>query len=164
MKRISLFGMSLIVLFSSCAKSIVTEEEFPIVEQALEDFAGQLGTTLADKDALSLAISGYLESHDKAFYGSTVTVLDSNGAAAYSPYVYRHKNGFIHTDELMNPSYDINNQAWLRAPIDQGQSVWSEPYFDEGGGEVWMRTRSVPIYLGPVIVAVATTDVSVKKP
>lgn len=164
MKSFSLVLLSVLTILVSCSKDLATEDEFPIVEQALDDFAAQLGNTLFDKDALTLAIRAYLEDQDEFFYGSTVTVLDSAGLAVYSPYVYRHNNGFIETDDLMDPGYDINNQAWLREPIDRGVSVWSEPYFDAGGGEIWMRTRSVPIYEGPVIVAVATTDVRVEKP
>eukprot|EP00889_Picochlorum_renovo_P007185 jgi/Picre1/34215/NNA_001689.t1 len=70
----------------------------------------------------------------------------------------------------MASSYSINEQAWLREPIDQGKAIWTDPYFDEGGGSIWMRTRSYPIFNSTSgsenddIVAVATTDIRVEAP
>jgi sigma-B regulation protein RsbU (phosphoserine phosphatase) len=65
---------------------------------------------------------------------------------------------------LAEPAYQIDEQAWLRLPIDSGYAIWTEPYFDSGGGEVWMRTRAVPVIVGSEIVAVATTDIEVEEP
>ena len=136
------------------------------VAQELAVFASELEADLpTDTSALKVRISSYLSSHPSVFYGTTVTLLDTNGLAVYSPYVYR-PNGMdlVYTNSLMDSAYQINSQSWLRAPIDQAMSVWTEPYFDEGGGDIWMKTRSVPIYQNGSIRAVATTDVRVKKP
>ncbi|MFN6244412.1 MAG: hypothetical protein ACK4Y8_08670 [Bacteroidota bacterium] len=36
--------------------------------------------------------------------------------------------------------------------------MWTAPYFDAGGGNIWMKTRSVPVKVNGKIIAVATTD------
>ena len=61
----------------------------------------------------------------------------------------------------MDSSYQINSQLWLREPIDGGVPIWTEPYFDAGGGDIWMKTRAVPVYINGKIKAVATTDMSI---
>ena len=42
-------------------------------------------------------------------------------------------------------------------------SIWTPPYFDEGGGEIWMITRSVPARDAGGVFAV-TTDLPVDDP
>ncbi|KAI8111513.1 hypothetical protein M9435_004013 [Picochlorum sp. BPE23] len=151
---------------------VVSDNDLASIASSLEIFADSLDTlTLSNKTALSEAIVAYLESHGPEYFGSTVTVLNKNGTAAYSPYVYHDDaDNLIQTDDLMAPSYSINEQAWLREPIDQGKAIWTDPYFDEGGGSIWMRTRSYPIFNSTSgsenddIVAVATTDIRVEAP
>lgn len=148
---------------------VVSDNDLASIASSLEIFADSLDS-LSNKTALSEAIVAYLESHGPEYFGSTVTVLNKNGTAAYSPYVYHDDaDNLIQTDDLMAPSYSINEQAWLREPIDQGKAIWTDPYFDEGGGSIWMRTRSYPIFNSTSgseddIVAVATTDIRVEAP
>ena len=136
------------------------------VAQELAVFASELEASLpTDTSALKVRIATYLGSHPSVFYGATVALLDTNGLVVSSPYVYRPDGvELVYSNGLMDSAYQINSQSWLRAPIDQATSVWTEPYFDEGGGDIWMKTRSVPIYQNGSIRAVATTDVRVKKP
>jgi sigma-B regulation protein RsbU (phosphoserine phosphatase) len=62
-----------------------------------------------------------------------------------------------------NYRYDV--QDWYTLPRDLGHSIWTEPYFDEGAGNILMVTYAVPIrpagrtngFLG-----VATCDVSLE--
>ena len=42
--------------------------------------------------------------------------------------------------------------------------VWTSPYFDAGGGEIWMITRSVPARDSAGIFAIVTTDLPVDGP
>lgn len=136
-----------------------------LVAKELAFFVADLEKRLpTDNSALKVRIGDYLSSHPSVFYGATVALIDSNGVVAYSPYVHR-PNGIdlVFSNSLMDPAYQINKQTWLRAPIDQATSVWTEPYFDKGGGDIWMRTHSVPIYQNGKVVGVATTDVRVEK-
>jgi sigma-B regulation protein RsbU (phosphoserine phosphatase) len=52
---------------------------------------------------------------------------------------------------------------WFQLPAQMHRAVWTEPYYDEGGGNIVMATYAVPVHLrdDPVPVsAVATGDVS----
>ena len=47
-------------------------------------------------------------------------------------------------------------------PIKNRKAVWSEPYFDEGAGNIKMVTYSLPVYKNGEIIAVATMDVALE--
>ncbi len=63
----------------------------------------------------------------------------------YAPYVYKKDNKII-VDNLDDPSYEYFFQDWYQIPVHLDSSIWSEPYFDEGGGNILMTTYSVPFY------------------
>ena len=48
--------------------------------------------------------------------------------------------------DLDNADYDYRTKDWFKLPIASLESTWSEPYFDEGGGDVLMTTFSVPFF------------------
>lgn len=152
--------ISISLLFSSCKKDSTTTPE-QIVETTLNDFVTTLVSnppTTADvsnRVKQYLLTSGYPPNY---FYGSTVTLLDSNGVATYSPYWYRNVDSLMMIDLAADTSYHINSQSWLRQAIDSRAAIWTAPYFDAGGGNIWMKTRSVPVIVNGKIIAVATTD------
>ncbi len=152
---------------TACRKVPVADaDDQAVVAQELAIFASELEAGLpSDTSAVKVRIATFLSSQPTVFYGATVALLDTNGLVVSSPYVYR-PNGvdLVHSNGLMDSAYQINSQPWLRAPIDQAASVWTAPYFDEGGGGIWMRTRAVPIYQNGSIRAIATTDVRVEEP
>jgi hypothetical protein len=160
-KSVGFFLLIFTLLFiGSCKK----EEDFrPAVEASMAVFATSLQSDLPTTATVSERVRIYLTGHPGYFFGSTVTLLDANGIATTSPYWYRN-NGSLLSKELVVPSYKIDTQVWLRKPIDLKQPYWTEPYFDAGGGEIWMRTYSVPIIINNNVVAVATTDLAVEKP
>jgi sigma-B regulation protein RsbU (phosphoserine phosphatase) len=167
MNRNFLAFIAVFLVLSGCQKVPLADvDDQALVVQELDLFAAQLASSFpADSNELKSLLAEYVSTHPAVFFGATVAVLNANGQVEYSPYVYR-PNGkdIVHSNGLMDSTYQINEQAWLRDPIDQGISVWTEPYFDEGGGNIWMQTRAVPIILGGVVRAVATTDVRVKRP
>ena len=133
------------------------------VVSALDDLAAELATARpADAAAYTELLQSYLESNPE-FYGSAVALLDRDGAVTTSPYVYRTAEGYAATD-LAAPSYNIDAQVWVTAPLAANAGVWTEPYFDSGGGEIWMITRSVPVRDGEDIFAIVTTDLPVDDP
>lgn len=82
-----------------------------------------------------------------------------------APYLSRSLNGaIVHTD-LAAPSYNYPAQHWYTMPKQLHAPVWSEPYFDDGGGNVVMTTYSVPFYRMKNGVrrfaGIATSDISV---
>ena len=90
-------------------------------------------------------------------------MLDRNGRTTDSSYIYRNADGYA-TLDLAVPSYGIESQAWVTEPLAANAGVWTAPYFDAGGGETWMVTRSVPVSDAEGILALITTDLPVEAP
>lgn len=78
----------------------------------------------------------------------------------FSPYAYHDSTG-IHTKQLNTKEYDYLHQEWYTKPISEGKGVWSDPYLDEGGGEVMMITYSQPLINSQgEIYAIQTADIA----
>ena len=133
------------------------------VVAALDTLAAELAAERpADAAAYTERLRAYLEAHP-AFYGSAAALLDRAGKITTSPYVYRTAAGYA-TLDLAVPSYNIEAQAWVTAPLTANAGVWTAPYFDAGGGEIWMITRSVPVRDAEGVFALVTTDLPVDAP
>jgi class 3 adenylate cyclase/HAMP domain-containing protein len=63
----------------------------------------------------------------------------------FCPYCFR-KNGQIKITYLGSNAYRYFYWDWYQMPKELNRPVWSEPYFDEGGGNIIMSTYSVPFY------------------
>ena len=133
------------------------------VVTALDTLAAELVEDQpADAAAYTERLQAYLEDHP-SFFGIAAALLDRSGAVITSPYVYRTADGYASLD-LAAPSYNIKAQDWFTAPLAADAGVWTDPYFDAGGGEVWMVTRSVPVRDAEGIFAIITTDLAVDAP
>ncbi len=128
--------------------------------------AAALDTLVADRPADAAAyterLQAYLEVHP-AFFGSAAVLLDRSGAVITSPYVYRTDDGYA-TKDVAVPSYNIEAQDWFTATLAANAGVWTDAYFDAGGGDIWMITRSVPVRDDEGIFAIITTDLAVDAP
>jgi len=60
----------------------------------------------------------------------------------FAPYFYKKGGGLNFTDL----TYDYFFWDWYQIPKELNRPAWTEPYFDEGGGEIIMATYSVPFY------------------
>lgn len=67
-----------------------------------------------------------------------------NPKRGFAAYFYYDQGEISYTDLAGN--YDYVLRSWFREPASSGQSGWSEPYFDEGGGNVYMSTYSAPVF------------------
>ena len=133
------------------------------VAAALDSLVAELvADRPADAAAYAERLQAYLENHP-AFYGSAAALMDESGAVTASPYVYRSGDGY-QTLDLAQPDYDIEAQEWITMPLAANAGTWTPPYFDEGGGEIWMITRSVPARDAGGVFAIVTTDLPVDDP
>jgi len=83
---------------------------------------------------------------DTTVYGSALALEpDSPLHALYCRYFYEH-NRTLQEKWLMPPAYDYREKAWYRKAKETKKGVWSRPYFDTGGGEVFMSTFSTPLF------------------
>ncbi|MBF0275092.1 MAG: transporter substrate-binding domain-containing protein [Nitrospinae bacterium] len=78
----------------------------------------------------------------------------------FSPYVYRTPEG-IKSIDIGAESYDYTapEYEWYVYPRTFGQPLWTEPYFDEGAGNIFMTTYSVPFKSNSKIIGVTTVDI-----
>jgi hypothetical protein len=164
MKHLTL-GLVLLSLVACQKISLTTDAEKAAVQSELENLVATLRTSWPlDSAQITSHIQGYMDLEGYKFYGCAVVELDSNAQATSCAYWYRKTRKSLGYANLMDPDYNINSQTWLTLPLAQGMALWSEPYFDAGGGEIWMQTYSVPIEKNGEIVGLATTDIRVKKP
>ena len=61
----------------------------------------------------------------------------------HATYVYRKGDRNIYTN-LNGPVYNYFNKEWYHLPKTLMKPTWSEPYFDAGGGNIFMSTYSIP--------------------
>ena len=96
--------------------------------------------------------------------GSTMAMLPgySEKYPLYAPYVARDlETGEIRKLSLATEEYDYPSSEWFTKPIELNDSYWSEPYFDENGGDILMTTFSMPVKdKNGVVAAILTADIS----
>ncbi len=63
----------------------------------------------------------------------------------FSPYAYKDGDEVIVTN-LGYEDYHYFTMDWYQIPKELNRPLWSEPYYDEGGGNIIMTTYSVPLY------------------
>lgn len=114
-------------------------------------------------------VEGYLrtvvERNRDLIYGSCIAYKPrgfSQERTGYAPYIYQTADG-LKLEFLDDPSYDYFSWAWYREPRDAGRSLWSEPYFDEGGGKTWMITYSVPFRKDDLFLGIVTVDIALDR-
>ena len=142
--------MTATVLLAALVASETCRADEPTLEAlqtevvaALDDLVAELVTERPiDAAAYTDRLRSYLEAHP-GFYGSAAALLDEAGTVTASPYVYRMDDGYA-TLDLAQPDYDIATQERVTMPLAANAGIWTPPYFDAGGGEIWMITRSVP--------------------
>ena len=83
----------------------------------------------------------------------------------YAPYYYRAAGAGsaktrIAFADLARKSYDYRQKDWYRKVKHAGHALWSEPYFDRGGGNALMVTYSRPLHdANKHFIGVATADI-----
>ena len=95
--------------------------------------------------------------------GSTVALVPgySKKYPLYSPYTAAKPDGSMESLSLATEEYNYPAQEWFTKPIELDGGYWSEPYFDEGGGNILMVTYSLPVKdAAGRIAAVLTADIS----
>ena len=81
----------------------------------------------------------------------------------FSPYSYRDERGEIKSMQLGTDTYDYHYMDWYQIPKLLNKPYWSEPYYDEGGGEKMMTTYSKPLYDSEgKLYAIVTADLSLE--
>ena len=80
----------------------------------------------------------------------------------FSPYSYKFQ-GKIYSKQLGNQDYDYHYMDWYQIPKLLKKPYWSEPYYDQNGGDMIMTTYSFPLYdTTGNLYAIFTADLSLE--
>ena len=103
-------------------------------------------------------------SENPVVVGSTMALVPgySPSYPLYAPYVARDfETGELRMLSLATEEYDYPSMEWFTKPIELNDSYWSEPYFDENGGDILMTTFSMPVKdKNGTVAAILTADIS----
>ncbi|HEX5109662.1 MAG TPA: SpoIIE family protein phosphatase [Vicinamibacterales bacterium] len=119
------------------------------VERSTELLGASLETLHPDRLALEAMLRRFVGGNPDV-YGSTASfepfAFDA-GLEWYAPYFYRNPRepGQITAESLATPTYRYWERDWYRLPMQSRRAQWSEPYFDEEGGNTLMVTYTVPV-------------------
>lgn len=85
---------------------------------------------------------------DTAVFGTCVAFepFSYNPDNYWNAFYIMERNGKLIPRRLGGDHYDYFKMDWYRLPKLLGRPVWTEPYFDSGGGDVLMCTYSIPFY------------------
>lgn len=94
-------------------------------------------------------------------YGAALAFETSDELGSpLAPYVYRQGDTLL-TTSLATESYRYWEQDWFTRPLAEGNAQWTDPYHDDGGGDIRMVTYAVPFQVGGRR-AVLTADLSLE--
>lgn len=165
-----------------------TSREF-VYNEAVERVKISLGRTVDEIDNVLFSVETAVKNmswvvkeysdNPEAMYKITYMMLADNpficgSAVAFEPNYFKEKGHYfspysylkgdsICQKQLGNSNYDYHYDDWYQIPKLLEKPYWSEPYFDEGGGNTMMTTYSFPIYDDEgKMYAVFTADVSLE--
>ncbi len=125
------------------------EAELLSVSKVADGMSRTLEICRYDKQNIHSLIKTTVD-ENPSIYGSTIAFEPyafNKTRRFYAPYYFRDK-GTVQFKPL-EESYNYLQYIywdWYQIPRELGRSEWSEPYFDEGGGNILMTTYSVPFY------------------
>jgi len=138
------------------------ESVFDRAESNADSLASVVAIAGTTEDEIHKAIKALLPINAKTFGMSVAlephSLLDT--VTDFAPYYYKKGEALIY-ENLATDDYDYRNQFWYSEPKKINAPLWSEPYFDEGGGNVQMITYSKPIYHSGTnkFAGIATADI-----
>jgi sigma-B regulation protein RsbU (phosphoserine phosphatase) len=117
------------------------------VEKIPGNMVYMLEYSMPDRESLYKVLSLVVENNSE-IYGSAIAFEPysfDRGKYYFSPYAHREgsKTAIVF---LGGDNYKYFEMPWYSQPKETGRGVWSEPYFDEGGGNILMSTYSSPFY------------------
>lgn len=116
-----------------------------------------------DEEGIRNVIRNTLMRNEQVF-GSTIAYEPNQfkpDLYYWSPYYNRGVGTELLFTQLGSPEYNYFNRQWYSLPKATGKPVLSPPYFDDGGGNIWMVTWSAPFFdEAGKFKGVATADIA----
>ena len=117
------------------------------VEKAPQHIAYSLEHSSLEKDEL-LKLTRQVVENNPDIYGSTIAFepykFDSK-LEYFAPYFFK-KDGKTKFTYIGGEDYKYFSWDWYSLPKEKQIALWTEPYFDEGAGDIIMSTYSAPFY------------------
>lgn len=131
------------ISMAGCAatRNALLSPEMLDVEIALKPLATKIEAERPDRRTIEYWMKAYLREYPQV-YGIAYAPVPAGASALY---VHRTARG-LRSTRLAPPSYDYAGMDWYTTPVAADEPSWSDPYFDsDGGGDIWMRTYSIPL-------------------
>jgi len=177
---VNAFFILAIAVIAVSSHSLISEEATKAASNLLKANIGKIENVLSSVESeVRLAAIEVLENKnsEENLYKMTRSILEAcenvSGSAIafksgyfpdkhyFSPYSYRDENGKIVSMQLGREDYDYFFMDWYQIPSLLGEPIWTEPYFDEGGGSHLMSTYSFPLKdENGEVFAIVTADIN----
>lgn len=139
------------------------EQKIRDVEYSVRQAAPVIEAHLDDSNTLNAIVEQWVRRDSLVMGGSIAfepNYYPSRGKW-FMPYVFIDSTGIAIHKQLGGKHYDYFHKEWYTAAKASDSGTWSEPYFDEGGGQIYMVTYSYPLHdTHGNVYAVITADVS----
>ena len=139
------------------------EKELCAVEVATANAAWLVKEHGNDQEYLYRITRQLVDSNDH-IVGSAIAFVPDYfpGKHYFAPYTWiDEETGKRKRTQLGSGTYDYFYMDWFQVPRLTGKPSWSEPYYDENGGEQWVATYSRPLRdADGQVYAVITADIS----
>ena len=139
------------------------EKKLVPIEEKVNNVAWFLKSQKCDENTLRMLTGGVVKDAD--IVGASVAYVPfAFDSTRYYFMIYsKDVGGELVTNQIGSDSYDYFAMDWFRIPYETKKPYWSDPYFDEGGGNCVMSTFSYPIVNKKgVVYAVATADITLE--
>lgn len=178
---VSILSVFTLICVSFAMRAVITKEAIKSAENAIQASVTDIEKDLDNVENITLNyaclavehpdntsfwkdITVKMVSNNPYIFGCTIArvVKDAKGSGKFSPYSHQVPGGQILQHNLED-KYNYWDSEWYTIPLTTGKAVWSEPYFDDGGGDCWMSTYSYPVKdsLGNIF-AIITADISLE--
>jgi len=153
---------------SQKAKLIAQNSQYQIdtLIEHTKNYSQHVKNTLEEDSFTPQTIKKAIESSlkDSQYIYGMAVALEPNVLVKkpFSDYYYKNNNEIVYAN-LCSQDYDYQNQPWYLKPSLMKKPTWSEPYYDDGGGNTLMATYSNPIFKNDKFAGVITVDLSLKK-
>jgi len=117
------------------------------VKKVPENMACFLENSSYHKEGLLLLLRTVVEKNPE-IYGAAIAFEPygfNKKSLYFAPYFFK-SDGSVEFADLSKESYQYSHMDWYQIPKELNRPDWSEPYYDEGGGNILMATYSVPFY------------------
>ncbi len=116
------------------------------IENATESLKRNVEHGYTSPEEIQWSIKNLLNMSPELFYGSAVAFKPGSYFGTNMAFYSYWKDGELVETNLNDPSYNYPTWDWFTIPERELRPNWSQPYYDQGGGNASMCTYSVPFF------------------